>query len=308
MLRSSRKRKSRYPHMPTTPVPHDTDRYQRLLLAGAAVNTQAHMPPRRKPLHITVHRPGPILKRIVANAIAKKRNRPKQKRRPRSGQQSPRQSVAAPAAADGCATGAQGHAGSDLPKDEERAANTAGGPVAPPSNRESDRQPGPGGAPIAAVSSAACGAARRRQGSSSGDAAAVAAAAAQREVVRQTGREVEDLCAEAEWFSELHCEWDADGMRGLSRSGNIDLMMVEELHELQEQLEDALELPAITKSMRSRLDSNLGVLGDMVEELMERNELCRRPDCWHRHFDSDSDDEPNRLWARLGCAYDKPVY
>ena len=63
--------------------------------------------------------------------------------------------------------------------------------------------------------------------------------------------------------------------------------------------------------MRSRINNKLVVLAEIVDKVKEQSELCRRPGCWHSHFDSDSDDESaeqSGLWARLGCAYDNPWY
>ena len=290
------------------------------------------MPPRQEPLHITVHRADPAHKRVIADAvaeqhgsdqadkritadaIAEQRTEPKQSCRPRSGQQPPRRGAGPPAAEAERTTGGQGRAGSELPRVEERAAKPAGGqPAAQSSKRRREQQPGSRSAVSSAASSVASGGAQRLQGSSSSDAAAAAAAAAQRELVRQTGREVKELCGEAERFIKVHCEFDAEGTPSLD--GEVGSMMVTELHELQEQpeeaLEDVLKLPAITYTdrLRSRIDHNLDLMGEMVEELEVRNELCTRPGCWHGRFDSDSESaEDNSLWARLGCAYNNPYY
>jgi len=291
----------------------------------------ADMPPRQESLQTLLHSadpahgrpiadaiaekqsPGQAQERLIVDAVAQQRTEPKRQQRPRSGQRPPRQSAGAPAAVAQHATGAQGDATSDLSRVEERVGKAAGGqPTAPPSKRRRDPQPGSRGAVSGSVPLTASGGARRSEGSSGSDAAS-AAAAAQREVIRQTGREVQELCDEARKFCEMHCEFDAEGTPGLD--GDVGPMMVTELHELQERLEDALEdvleLPKIayTDRLRSRIDDKLCLLGELVEELEERNELCTRPDCWHGHFDSDSESaEDNGLWARISCAYDNPYY
>jgi len=270
------------------------------------------MPP-YEPVHIAVNRANPARKRIVADVASEQPSKAKQKRQPPAGQKLQRHPAAMPAMEDERATRApRQQAGShSCGKDSRRAAEPAeADPAAPPSKRRYERQAGPRGANSGAAASTASRGAQRPQGSENTDVAS-AAAAAQRKFVSQTARTVKALCDEAERFSGLH--WDTLGFV----TGDIDSVMVSELHELQERLEDALELPALTSSMTRRIKDAFKPLRLMNEDLMEDNELCTRPGCWHCHVDSDtdvddesdSDDksaEQNGLWAQLGCAYDNP--
>jgi len=271
------------------------------------------MPP-YEPAHVAVARANPARKRIVSDLTSEQPSKAKQKRQPHdAGQQLPRHRAAVPAAEDKRTTGVPGQAGSkSAGKDSKRAAERAGAdPAAPPSKRQCDRQAGPRGANSGAAASTASRGAQRPQGSK-GSGAASAAAAAQRKAVSRTARTVKALCDEAEQFSRLH--WD---MRGWVIE-DIGSTRVSKLHELQERLDDALELLALTNGMIQRIKDSGKVLRDMNDDLKEDNELCTRPGCWHCHVDSDSDysysdsdtesADQKRSWSRLGCAYNNPVY
>ena len=271
------------------------------------------MPP-YDPVHIAVNRANPARKRVVSDVASKQPNKAKQKRQPHEDQQLPRRRDAVPAAEAERATGASGLAGSDTSRDGKRAADPADAdPAAPPPKRRCDRQCGLRGAVSGAAASMASGGAQRPQGAINGDPAADAAAAWYG-IVRATGRMVKDLCAEAERFSGVHWECDADGTLG-SWTSEPDSRMVTELHELQERLDDALHSPALTDSMFRRIMDSCKVLRTMNKDLMEDEELCTRPGCWHIPVESDTDywsdsddqfSEEDASWAQPGCARDNP--